>query len=370
MIKVSVTRWLSHGRACERVSSRYLQLIETLDSLFSETKEPELRGIREQLLNPEIVLTILFLADFLEKVDILNLWLQSPDVSFSSIQMQITRLIDCLEEYCNKLEEGKYFKKSVEYLALSKECTKFSNKRRKHSKCDKNDYITQFKENFVVNFLADFKMELNKAFDVSGSNFLNGFDFFTNIESIPSNDEKHSNNLNLLLSFYGEEKVDKFQNAIKTSSPIINKYSVTNEKDGFIKEMSYAQMTFDIDKSQKARSLLQKNEKEEAKRIMEKKMTPSELLCILEKDSKNWNLYPNFMKLLTLSVIIPVSTASVERLFSRMNLVCNKLRSRMTQESLDRHLRILVNGPSALTNEQCNCIIDIFKSSGNRRLEL
>lgn len=79
---------------------------------------------------------------------------------------------------------------------------------------------------------------------------------------------------------------------------------------------------------------------------------------------------PNLMKLLSLSVIIPFSSASVERLFSQMNLICTEMRSKLSQKSLDRHLRIVLNGPEKLSQEHCDAIIDIFLSTGNRRINL
>lgn len=81
-------------------------------------------------------------------------------------------------------------------------------------------------------------------------------------------------------------------------------------------------------------------------------------------------LYPNFMKLLSMSTVMPTSTASVERLFSRLNLVCTDLRTSLKQESLDRQLRIIVNGPKRLSDQQCENIVNIFKTSGNHRLLL
>lgn len=70
-MKVPTTRWLSH--VCERVASLYEQLLDALDSLFIEKWEPELKDLQEQFLDPNIHLTISFLADFLGKVDVLKL---------------------------------------------------------------------------------------------------------------------------------------------------------------------------------------------------------------------------------------------------------------------------------------------------------
>ena len=57
-------------------------------------------------------------------------------------------------------------------------------------------------------------------------------------------------------------------------------------------------------------------------------------------------LYPVTSKIIHLILIIPLSNASVERVFSRQNLVKNKLRNKMKLETLHFHLNILINGPS------------------------
>lgn len=62
--------------------------------------------------------------------------------------------------------------------------------------------------------------------------------------------------------------------------------------------------------------------------------------------------------------------ASVERLFSKLNLLCTDLRTSLKQENLDRHLRIFVHGPEHLSKPHCEQIVDIFNMSGNRRLML
>lgn len=371
ILKVSTTRWLSHGHACERVASRYEQLLEALDTLFVETREPELKGLREQLLDPKILLTILFLADFLGKVDVFNLWLQSTDIVFSSLNSKVDSLMKEVSVYCENLEDGHCFKMSKDLLNLSNECTSFSTKLRGRSH-SKDDVLKEFKEQFVRNFLQDFKTELHLAFDLPNScNNLKGFEIFNNVPTNELTDDEHFDScLSLLISFYGEEMTDNFQGAVTVSTPIIDTVAIQTEKEGFKKEMLFAKMTFDIEKTKAAQQLLYQDKKEEAKKAMESKMHPNELQMILEREAKNWILYPNFMKLLSLCTIMPTSTASVERLFSKLNLLCTDMRTSLKQETLDRHLRILVNGPQHLSKPQCEEVVDIFKMSGNRRLLL
>jgi hypothetical protein len=57
------------------------------------------------------------------------------------------------------------------------------------------------------------------------------------------------------------------------------------------------------------------------------------------------SLYPNTSKIIHIILIIPLSNATVERVFSRQNLIKNKLRNKMKLETLHFHLNISINGP-------------------------
>lgn len=55
--------------------------------------------------------------------------------------------------------------------------------------------------------------------------------------------------------------------------------------------------------------------------------------------------YPNISLLVKISLIIPLSNANVERIFSQTKLIKNKLRNKMNLDTLNNHLMILLNGP-------------------------
>ncbi|CAB4414767.1 unnamed protein product [Rhizophagus irregularis] len=58
------------------------------------------------------------------------------------------------------------------------------------------------------------------------------------------------------------------------------------------------------------------------------------------------NEFPNIAKLVKISLIIPLSNAQVERIFSQHKLTKTRLRNRMNIETLNKHLMILLNGPN------------------------
>jgi len=55
--------------------------------------------------------------------------------------------------------------------------------------------------------------------------------------------------------------------------------------------------------------------------------------------------FPNVVNLVKISLIIPLSNAQVERILSQHKLTKTQLRNRMSVESLNQYLIILLNGP-------------------------
>ena len=67
-------------------------------------------------------------------------------------------------------------------------------------------------------------------------------------------------------------------------------------------------------------------------------------------------------------VTLPVGTATVERSFSHMKMVKSRLRNRLSDENLDKLLRIAIEGPE-LESVDFEEVLDIFKQT-NRRIRL
>jgi hypothetical protein len=66
---------------------------------------------------------------------------------------------------------------------------------------------------------------------------------------------------------------------------------------------------------------------------------------IFDVDDKFINNYPTISLLVEIALIVPLSNATVERIFSHQNLIKTKLRNKLCTENLNRFLMILINGP-------------------------
>ena len=81
--------------------------------------------------------------------------------------------------------------------------------------------------------------------------------------------------------------------------------------------------------------------------------------CIMVNKHEAKVFHPNIMSLLELCVIIPSSTAEVERGFSVMKLLCTRLRASMLPSTLDILMQICLCRDS-LTFEK---VVDIYRNS-------
>ena len=79
--------------------------------------------------------------------------------------------------------------------------------------------------------------------------------------------------------------------------------------------------------------------------------------------------FPCTRTLLYYCMIMPSSTAVVERSFSMMSNILTKKRNRLTQCNLDATMRIChQNRP--LTDEDLEALVDLFKGRKNRKIKL
>ena len=70
IIKAAVTRWLTHGESCTRIISRLKPLIDPLDIIYFEKKDPEAEGVCDLLLNLDLVCMLLLLLEVLAPINI------------------------------------------------------------------------------------------------------------------------------------------------------------------------------------------------------------------------------------------------------------------------------------------------------------
>lgn len=71
-------------------------------------------------------------------------------------------------------------------------------------------------------------------------------------------------------------------------------------------------------------------------------------------------LFPNLSKIATISLSIPVATASVERSFSQMKLIKTCLQSSMNDKSFSRLMKIAIESPDEVTDSHLEEVVDVW----------
>ena len=85
LLEAAPTRWLSHGEASKRLVSRFELLVDALDTLINGKVAVEIKGIRDELLEPNTILMLLLLSDVLAHVNQFLLSLQTRNLIYSTV---------------------------------------------------------------------------------------------------------------------------------------------------------------------------------------------------------------------------------------------------------------------------------------------
>ena len=104
LIRAAATRWLSHGKATVRFIDRYGAILDTLDELYDEKREPEVHGLRATITKQNTVMMILLLCDVLKPVNVLSESLQKADINFMDVDSKVKATINELEEIEAKIQ--------------------------------------------------------------------------------------------------------------------------------------------------------------------------------------------------------------------------------------------------------------------------
>ena len=77
-------------------------------------------------------------------------------------------------------------------------------------------------------------------------------------------------------------------------------------------------------------------------------------------------MFPNLHTIATISLSIPVATASVERSFSQMKLIKMRLRSSLKDTSLSHLMKIAIESPDKLTDSDLDEIVEVWNRKNRR----
>ena len=377
ILNACVTRWLTHGESCARIISRFEPLIDALDTIFFERGDAEAKGVRDQLLEPGLLLMMLLLAEVLAPINNLSKFLQTSTLLYTSVTTKVNSLIDRLHKIKDGLENHdsvdtnlKFFNRATTFLQISSERNDLGRNLRGRTRVgeEPNVLVTSFLARTGYSFMDDLIREISDAL-IEENPILLAFNVF-NLED-QSNDYRQDQ-LNILSAHYGDNKIDNYENDVNRADALINAGEVTGEVELFFEE--FHDSLGDLNSQLKRDARLKMAKGELTQNTMEDylyqhRVTATNVYVTMSTKGCMGRV-PNIMKLFKLALMIPPSTSGVERGFSVMNLLISPLRTTLNERNVDRLMRICLDGTEKFTENELEEMVDSFKNSAPRRIAL
>ena len=211
--------------------------------------------------------------------------------------------------------------------------------------------------------------ELDTAFQVNP--IMSAFDLFNPDLLPPRNEDEFTNyvlnEIQTLLDFYSKLRSDTFMQSTNFQDAII-KHPDKDELEFFKDSLADGKRQHENWLTEELSRMRLTSPEKEAQDFLEKNRTiPLMKLYRHLKQDDAEHSFPNILRLFKLALIIPTSTAEVERCFSCLNLLCTDLRSKLSQQNLEHLMRInLLQLSKELTEPDWKKIIDVFNRKPRR----
>ncbi|KAL5008565.1 hypothetical protein ScPMuIL_014146 [Solemya velum] len=300
--RAATTRWLSHLQACSRFVNRYECILDTLDGIYEEKRDPEVMGIRGNTTNKMIVATILLLCDILKPVNMLSLYLQESNIRFTSLPNHVKLTTDLLhgliETYQEHIDSDTLNTTDTEFSKCQNifdeidDRTDLARRLRVNQHVDQTASPKSFLRETGIPLIYDLIAEIENAFS-TGAPVLSHFRVLDplNLPDLLHDLAEYGHaSIQGLVNFYGTAKTDIFQGHTMQEPAMLDQTQLETELKTFKVHLF----------------MLMKNEKLKLQDIQHRFMT----------DQVLQQCFPSVKQLYELAMLIPPSTAVVERGFS------------------------------------------------------
>ena len=146
---------------------------------------------------------------------------------------------------------------------------------------------------------------------------------------------------------------------------MITKHDCSSMRTLIWQKMKLLKSEIDCSWSSSAKKELKAEDVETYKR--EHPLLPADIYKAM---SKSTHLYPDFMKLFKLYLLIPPSTANVRRGFSVLAMLHTKYRSSLSPNSLDKLMRLVLLGAPTLSDKTWEGLLDRYDQKHEHRIRL
>ena len=301
-----------------------------------------------------VVSGIIFLSEVLDILAKINVAMQRKIIDFSKIPSFVKILVDELRSL--KSEESEWCSTVQSTIIKLEEEYDIVVGAQRHgsarSKSARISTLQEYTECVAIPYLDCLIENINRRFTDEAVKILSATSVFDPTK-FPTEEAlilAHGlEEIRILADFYGNDATVEYEGTIYTSSPLLDRDKLLSEWNTF------------------KRALIQ-----EKKSIMQttRNSQPSlqDILQSMQEYEAYKSIFPQMFSLMNILLAIPMSTATVERSFSQMKLVKNRLRNRLSDVSLPQLMRIAIEGPE-LRDINFEEILDIFAQQ-NRRIQL
>ena len=337
----SVTHWTAHERACLTFFKGHRHFLNALSVCYNERKEPESLGLFIQATSPLNVATILMLFEVFKNIRPLLLYFQKNQGSICLSEAQT--YVNITLHNLDVAVETRHFFTVENFNNMKSVATEETLNLPPGTRTRVQPFIfDEFKTN-TYEFVVAFKAELNEAFSQLWSPFAI-FDPRTLPEDIASLTLHGDDDLSKLLDHYGARQCDTFQGTTVDQEPDVNPDMARTEWPNF-KHLMFLKRKEHRERYDMMITNAKTEEEQEALKKEKERFGPHQLWSSIKVNNTCQDIFPHCYKLLYFLLLFPLSTACVERFFSKMKLVKTRLRNQLKQTSLENLLFIVTEIP-------------------------
>ena len=131
--------------------------------MYMRKEEPAIRGLRDDLIKPNMIATISFLTDVLANTNALQTFLQGERLNFLQLPAEVERLITALRAIAaNPMSPRLYFSRIQEFINIASQSAGARYQSRSYREFD----LDRFKDTVIKPFIKALIKEIEKAFEI------------------------------------------------------------------------------------------------------------------------------------------------------------------------------------------------------------
>ena len=336
MLKPSDTRWLTRERAVRAVRRSLPALVNTFEEIYEETGDAEAHGIASLLTKYNSVACIYMLSDVLHTVAKLQESLQDKEVDLASVPGMVESTTQRLKELKESTDSSTWFK---DHCAVFTDPSQLGARNIDLTESMKTQFLQKVYRPYIQSVIDHISGRLESTDLISSMSVFDP-------RLLPSDEDKLSKygieKIKTLTDFYGCVQEVHFDGNKGVSKPDIDPKDTESEWKLF------------------RRLIFVQHQDSSLQQVLSALLSSADIAAA----------FPNLAELAAVLIVLPVTTATVERTFSSMKLIKTRLRSRMGESTLEHAMRICIEGPDQLPNRTLEAVIDHYKHSKKRKLAL